>query len=65
MAFIFLGGFIMKAKTHITWWFLLVAIAIQAVGHKDWFTLIDTILLSVSILVSCWIEKEDADDEDK
>lgn len=63
MAFIFLGGFIMKAKTHITWWLLLVAIAIQAVGNKDWFTLIDAILLSVSILASCWIEKDDEDDE--
>lgn len=59
MAFIFLGGFIMKAKTHITWWLLLVAMAIRAVDHEDWITLIDAILLSVSILVSCWIENED------
>lgn len=61
MAFIFLGGFIMKAKTHITWWFLLAAIVTRAIVQEDWFTLIDTILLSMSILVSCLIEKNNED----
>lgn len=54
----------MKAKTHITWWFLLLAMAINAIGHEEWLILIDTILLSASILVSCWIENHDEDDEE-
>ncbi len=49
----------MKAKTNITWWVLLLVIVIRAVGQEDWFTLIDIVLLAVSILVSCWIENHD------